>query len=332
MFMKKYLTVFLAVVLVVLFSLPFPQQKVEAGASDAYDLISKVNGLRTGNGLPALETDPILMSTAQYTAEYMASTRVCAHMGGVSQRVIAAGYGGGANAFATENISCGPKTTDQAVYEDWADDMHMIPMTDANYKHIGAGVAEVDGYMYYVVHAAYPSGGSYTPSSSGAVNTTTSGSSVIPTAGIIKAVITATPAEDGSVTHEVQPGQSAWSIAIAYGIKIADIANMNGLPTANPVLQVGQKLVVKPSYTPTMTGQPTATSDIPTETAQPTHTPSPTVPPPTATITPTPTRQPLLPTIQMSNESGVGLIIVLICGAGLAVIMVSTLRGNKNQI
>jgi LysM repeat protein len=330
--MKKYYLVSLAAILVVFFFLPFPHHNVQAGASDAYDLITKVNGLRTANGLPALEIDPILMSTAQYTAEYMASTKVCAHMGGVRERVIAAGYGGGANAFATENISCGPKTTDQAVYQDWADDLHMIPMTDGNYKHIGAGVVDVDGYMYFVVHAAYPSGGSYTPSSGSVVNTTTSGGSVISTVGIVKAVITATPAEDGSVMHEVQAGQSAWSIAIAYGIKIADIANLNGLPTANPVLQLGQKLLIKPSYTPTMTGQATATSDVPTETPQPSSTPRPTQPPPTPTITPTPTRQPLLPTIHLSNESSVGLVIVLICGAGLAAIMFTTLRGNKNQI
>lgn len=330
--MKKNYFAYLAAVLVVFFSLPFSHHNVQAGASDAYDLITKVNGLRTANGLPALEVDPILMSTAQYTAEYMAATRVCAHMGGVRERVIAAGYGAGGTAFATENISCGPKTTDQAVYEDWADDLHMLPMTDGKYKHIGAGVAEVDGYMYYVVHAAYPSGGSYTPSSGSVVNTTTSGGNVISTVGIVKAVITSTPAEDGSVTHEVQAGQSAWSIAIAYGIKIADISILNGLPTANPVLQLGQKLLIKPSYTPTMTGQATATSDLPTETPQPSSTPRPTEPPPTPTITPTPTQQPLLPAIHLSNESGVGLIIVLVCGAGLAAIMITTLRGNKNQI
>jgi hypothetical protein len=38
----------------------------------------------------------------------------------------------------------------------------MAPMGNPNYKHVGAEVAEGDGLVYYVLHAAYPSDGKHT--------------------------------------------------------------------------------------------------------------------------------------------------------------------------
>jgi LysM repeat protein len=53
----------------------------------------------------------------------------------------------------------------------------------------------------------------------------------------------ATPDADGKVYHEVQAGQSFWSIAIAYQITIHDLEVWNNLSRNTP-LQAGQRLFI----------------------------------------------------------------------------------------
>jgi LysM repeat protein len=92
----------------------------------------------------------------------------------------------------------------------------------------------------------------------------------------IPPLVTSTPNADGSLVHEVQPGQALWSIAIAYGVTLQDIYNLNGL-SEGAVIQPGDKLVVRqalPSPTATLTLTPTVTLP-PTVTRSPaTRTPS----------------------------------------------------------
>ena len=91
-------------------------------------------------------------------------------------------------------------------------------------------------------------------------------------------VVTATPNPDGSIWHIVKSGQTLIFIAAAYGVTVEQIKTLNSL-TSN-VIHIGQKLLIRPAYTPTLT--PTIT-----ETPLP---PTPTAIPPTATpITFTPT-------------------------------------------
>jgi len=213
----------------------------------AADLIALVNGIRTGNGLPALETSSILMSTAQSTAEVMAANRMSWHIGDVRGRVMAAGYGGGATAWATENFAVGPiSLTDLAWI--WSDASHMIPMVKPAYQHIGAGVATAaDGSVYYIVQAAYTSGSplarTQVPGSTGKDPTAPAPQFIIP-------VSVATPGADGKVIHEVKMGQSLWSIAIAYNTHIVDILRTNNLSPEQQVVWIGQKLVIPVTATP----------------------------------------------------------------------------------
>ena len=57
-------------------------------------------------------------------------------------------------------------------------------------------------------------------------------------------VQTVTPRPDGSRVHEVQPGQSLWSIAVAYGVKIQDILRANNLADNQTTIYSGQKLAL----------------------------------------------------------------------------------------
>jgi len=304
-----------------------PQVQAQAGSAQA--IIDLVNQIRTANGLPALIVDPILMATAQATAETMASSGICAHIGNVSGRVAAAGYGGGATVFATENISCGyNRTAEQVVYQDWADASHMLPMTNANYVHVGAGVVQAsDGRTYYVLHAAYFAGAAsgYTP------RAPATGATGASTPQIIIPVQTVTPQADGSIIHKVQPGQSAWSIAIAYGVKIADLIALNRLaPT--PILWAGQDLIVRPSFTPTLSPTVTPTTPPPTRTPTPSPTPRTPTPTRTPTLTPTPTPRPWLPASVLNDPDqrhNLGWGLLIISALGLAVVIGSSLRGRK---
>ena len=316
---------FFTLVIVVLAVLPAPSY-VRAQGGSAYDLVATVNAVRTAQGLPALEIDGILMGTAQASSDVMAANGSCSHIGNASGRIAAAGYGGGATVFATENIACGiTMTVEDVVYQYWADATHMMPMTDPKYTHIGGGVTVVDGRVFYVIHAAYVSGGSY---SSAPVAPTTSGASqAIATSGVVKPVITATPGKDGSIVHEVQPGQALWSIAIAYGVKIADLIALNQL-AATPVLSIGQKIIVRQAFTPTVSPTVTLTPRPPTRTPTPTPTPRPPTVTPTVTLTPTATPRPLFnwtpPDWAGRNTLGVG--IIAVSGIGLLMVVLSSLR------
>jgi LysM repeat protein len=300
----------------------------QAQTGTAYDIIDAVNSIRTSYGHPALEVDPILMATAQATADIMASTGSCAHIGNVSGRVAAAGYGGGAQVWATENIACGNDLSVQTtVYQYWADASHMLPMTNGNYVHVGAGVTVVDGRVYYVLHAAYTSGSSSSASTPGSSVQKTSGPNAWATSQFIQPVVTSTPNPDGSVVHEVKSGQALWSIAIAYGVKIADLISLNKLP-ANPILTIGQKLLVYPSATPTLSPTATRTTIAPTRT--PTRTPTPKTPSPTPSLTPSQTHTPAplihwkAPAWLDNHAAGIGLVVV--SAAGLVALALTSLR------
>lgn len=311
-----------------LFALPAFHTHTQAQAGSAYDIIDTVNSIRTSYGHPALEINSILMATAQGTAEIMANSGSCAHIGNVSGRVAAAGYGDGAQVWATENIACGYDLSVQTtVYQFWSDAAHMLPMTNGNYVHVGAGVAIVDGKVYYVLHAAYTSGSSSPTRSPGSSTQAIATANSFATSQFIQPVITSTPNADGSVVHEVAAGQALWSIAIAYGVKIAELISLNKLPE-NPVLTIGQKLMVFTAPPPSATPTITQTTRVPTRT--PTSTPVPKTPTPTATPTwtPTPTPRPLInwtPPDWLDNRVA-GISLVAVSVVGLLALVLTSLR------
>jgi LysM repeat protein len=213
----------------------------------AYELILAMNTLRVAYGLPALVEDPIINAVAQSTAATMAANNMSWHIGDVRGRLAAAGYGGGATVWATENfaVSGGGMGIDE-IMAAWADPDHMRPAVEPSYCNVGAGVATVSGKTYYILQAAYVAGqacGSNSPSyPAGTVQPGTgSGSGFV--SQLIVPVKIATPDADGRVYHVVQAGQSFWSIAIAYQITIQDIETWNNT-SRNIPLQSGQRLFI----------------------------------------------------------------------------------------
>jgi len=152
-----------------------------------------------------------------------------------------------------------------------------------------------------------------------------------PTPLVIMPVVTVTPMPDGSMIHVVQPGQSLWAIAIAYGVKIADLVKLNNqLSPTNPVIYTGQKIIVRGTSLPTIS--PTVTDTPFPETRTPTviRTPRPPTRTLAPTLTPTATVNvivyPDLPAFQSPNRHALGVGLVTICVIGLLVVVISSMK------
>jgi LysM repeat protein len=221
-------------------------QPAPAAQVSAYELILAMNTLRVSYGLPALIEDPIVNAVAQSTAATMAANNMSWHIGDVRGRLAAAGYGGGATVWATENfaVSSGGMGIDE-IMAAWSDADHMRPAVNPAYCNVGAGVATAsNGRIYFILQAAYVAGQECgSPSSSPAGGTPQAGAIPNPVSQIIIPVKIATPDAEGKVFHEVKAGQSFWSIAIAYQITIHDLEVWNNMSRTTP-LQAGQRLFI----------------------------------------------------------------------------------------
>jgi LysM repeat protein len=217
---------------------PSPQQQVSA-----YDLISAMNVLRMSYGNPPLIEDPIINAVAQGTAQIMADGLLSWHIGDVKGRLAAAGYGGGMTVFATENFAVGSEgiTIDQIMLM-WADYDHMRPATQAYYCHVGAGTAKAsNGMTYFILQAAYISGQACESNYPVSGTPIPGQTPIVP--GIVTPVELVEPDQDGNYMHTVKPGQSFWSIAVAYGVTIKEILLWNNLTDAY-LLQTGDELLI----------------------------------------------------------------------------------------
>ena len=311
-----------------------------AQASDAYELIDAVNTLRIANGLPAYNVHPILMGTAQGQADYMASSGTVTHYGPDGsrpyQRALAAGYplagdlsqGG----FFSENIIAGNNMSAQEAVQQWLGDApHTNTMLSTYAQDIGAGVATVGNYVYYVIDVGLSTGSTprYTPGPGGVYPT------AVFYAPLVSTIFPNTPAADGVVRHTVKGGETLWLIAITYGTKVEALRQINGLaPDAS--IRPGQELIIFPAGTvtppasmrlqPTMLAKlATATADLGSGTPQISRTPPP--PSPTATITPSKEKNNQSSGSLRTNGAG---IVILVLGAFLLIGAFIAFRGRRS--
>lgn len=294
------------------------------------EMIDAVNTLRVSYGLAPLSTHPILMQSAQSQADYMAATGNITHArpGGITytQQLLSLGFplagdlslGG----FRAENIisSSGYLEWD-GVPPGWQDDAHMNTMLSQNFTHIGAGISQSGGIYYYAVDTAASTSNGQMQSAATQILEGVSGTSD-EAAGVSQymAPITLNTAdENGNVYHQVQYGQTLWSIAIAYGTTIKNIQALNNLGEDLTIYQ-GQNLLVLQNVSPplaaldpTATIHPTATS-IATVTSVPTSVPTQIVNTPTLENIKTDVAAPI-----HSRLLVILLIVAAFVGAGMAV-------------
>ncbi len=229
-----------------------------AQSDPASEVIRLVNQLRASRGLPAYQVDAILMSVAQAQATWSAENNHIGHdgPGGSSpdDRAQAAGYGDGARSFAVENAASGTASlnTPNLVVTMWQGDWgHLSAMISPDYEHIGVGYAVAGDYSWYVMMVGWVAGGS--SGGDGQASGTSEASAPY------SPFILSEPDENGAIYHEVQPGQTAWTIAAQYGVDLAQLLTLNNL-TADSILHPGDLIMVRPPESPTNTPSTTPTS------------------------------------------------------------------------
>ena len=223
----------------------------------AYDLIAAVNALRSSNGLKPYAIDPLLMLSAQTQSDYLASQApgpVSGHMGpggsDADARAKAVGFPYVAGLDINENwasISVG-SSFEELFNGGWSDDAHQHTMLHPLGQLVGAGISQSGDRLYIILDvAAYwgDAGKTLWPTSSAGVT----GNAI---SQFIAPVKIATPRADGEVVHQVQPGQSLWSIAIKYGVSIDTIRRLNNI-SSDGTIYTGQKLIILPPGIATQT-------------------------------------------------------------------------------
>ncbi len=302
--------VFNLFILLLIFSFIQPLNNiVYAQGSSSAELINSVNALREDNGLQPYMVDAGLMASAQQHAEYMASTGNITHNREDGSTPATLGF--------IENIAGGYNMTATVViYSIWTDADHWNTMTGITFGNVGAGVAEKDGYVYYVLQVQRVR--------TGLEGQPTPNFNATADPNVVIEVVTTTPQLDGSIIHEVLDGQSLWSIATTYNVTIADIIQWNNLlPTPN--IFPGERLLVQLAPTATVTPTITLTQIPATRTPSPTATPR--TPTATATITPTPTATPRilfsLNKLDTNQRRSIGIGMVVVCGIGLLFVVLA---------
>jgi LysM repeat protein len=266
-----------AISILVFLCLLLDRSVTQAQADPVNELIQRVNALRRAYEVPEYQVDYALMYAAQAEAEWGLENMHFGHdgPGGSSpdDRAKAAGYGNGENSFSIENVAAGTASlnTPELVVSMWQNDWgHLNAMISADYEHIGVGFAEADGFSYYVMMVGWVGTKASSRNSQEPEIPEISGPG-----DFVEPFVKSEPDETGAIYHEVQPGQSAWTIAAQYGIELAKLLELNHL-IADSILHPGDILMIRPpdppTSTPTITSTPSHTLDAPTKSPTPAQT------------------------------------------------------------
>lgn len=213
------------------------------------EVIQLVNQFRAENGLSPLVMDGSLMAAAQSHANWITATGQYGHSGeGGStpqDRARAAGYTG----IAYENYVYGTALTPSQAVQWWKNSaIHRATMLLSRGEQVGLGYVGGESNLYVLVvgHPTPPPPTRSPNSSSGQGNSAAEeepaeeedpGPVVVP-------ITLAEPDENGTVTHVVQQGQTAWAIAARYEVDLDGMLAINGL-VRPAVLKPGDRVIVR---------------------------------------------------------------------------------------
>lgn len=320
--MKKLHRTFLAFPLLFALILPFsaPQFRIpnlplfqETSSTPAppstltpADVINAVNALRLANGLNTLSVHPVLMQVAALQASVLAASegavghqRPCGMT--LGRQLLSMGFplwgDLSMDGYRSENWVAAA-TLEQAMAFWQSDAEHMDTMTDPNRSHIGAAIA-VSDQVYMVLETALATNTGKHQSTAYDIltgipmtQTLCAGFASGDISNYSIPVIVSTARPDGDVVHEVQYGQTLWSLAEMYQVSIEQIKLLNGLVDDN--ILPGWKLLIQKSAT-----QPPPVTDTPLVVITPTETKYPTAIP---LYTKMPILSPTLPSASLSEQ------------------------------
>lgn len=255
------------------------------------DIINAVNAFRLANGLNALLVHPVLMQVAAQQANALAASegavgheRPCGMT--LGQQLLSLGFplwgDLSLDGYRSENWVAAA-TVEQAMTFWQSDAEHLDTMTDPNRSHIGAAVA-VSDQIYMVLETALATNSGQHQSTAYDIltaipltQTLCAGFASGEISNYIIPITLSTARPDGDVIHEVQYGQTLWSLAEAYHVSVEQIKRLNGL--VDDTILPGWKLLIQKSATQpssfSTTTPPPSPSETPYPTAAPYHTAAP---------------------------------------------------------
>jgi hypothetical protein len=235
--------------LIIVFAWTIPARTASAvSGSDPMAIISAVNVLRATQGLPPYVVDQSLMAYALEHSRYQASLHTATHTHSDGTTVWQHGM--------DENIAegmLGYLTPEYAVYTIWSDAIHMKTMIGYATGSVGVGVADDGADEYYTLDVR-PGSAIPTPRTGKGADPNATPTHIIP----IVPLLTVTPRNDRWIIHTVGYGQSLWSVAIAYGVKMDQLRDWNSMAKDSTNVYAGQKLyIIAPANIwPTLTASP----------------------------------------------------------------------------
>lgn len=274
------------------------------------DVINAVNNLRLAHGLNPLTVHPVLMEVAAQQANALAFSegavghqRPCGMT--LGQQLLLMGFPlwGDLSLDGYRSENWGMADTAEEIVTAWlGDDLHTNTMLSPERSDIGAAVV-AGGRTYYIVleTALRTNSGQHQSTAydilTGIPLTQTLcagfASGDISNYSVPVTVSTARP--DGDVIHEVQYGQTLWSLAEQYHVSIEQIKRLNGLVDDN--ILPGWKLLIQKAATQASpaTDSPLTvfSAHTPTETQYPTAIPY---------YTTTPTLTPTIPAVPLGEQ------------------------------
>ena len=230
------------------------------------DIINAVNNLRLQRGLDPLIVHDVLMEVAANQASALAASegtighqRPCGMT--LGQELLLKGFplwgDLSMDGYRSENWGIA-MTAEDAISMWLGDDLHTNTMLSPNRSHIGAAVA-VSNQIYIVLETAYSTpSGKYQGTAYGiltgipitqaaCMGWQTQSAEMGPLAQYSIPVALSTARPDGDVVHEVQYGQTLWSIAIQYKSTIEQIKRLNNL--SDDTVVPGWKLLIQKGAT-----------------------------------------------------------------------------------
>ncbi len=300
------------------------------------EVLAEVNALRVAAGLDEYTDNRQLMDAAENQADYMALIEGYTHIGpggsNVVDRALETGYGGTGQITCSESVAMASIATsaDYVVNTIWNTYADKLVIYNEDYQDAGVGVVEKDGSVYYVLNACLVEG------EAAPVPTTMTGTPRAPTSTVLAETPIPTRAAeaDGSITHEVSAGESLWTISMAYGVDVNTLIGINDLDAKGPVIYPGQKIIIQPAFTQTVSPTPSETPRQPTRTARPTATLRPTREAGAVTevvVLPTATLKSVSLPGNITARQQVGLGVLAVSGIGILAMVVIGLLKRRNQ-
>lgn len=270
------------------------------------DVINAVNALRLANGLNALSVHPVLMEVAALQANALAASegtighqRPCGMT--LGQQLLSLGFplwgDLSLDGYRAENWVAA-ETIEQVMSFWQGDAEHLNTMISPERSHIGAAIAHSDQYYVVLETALSTNTGQHQSTAydilTGIPMTQTLcfGFASGEISNYSVPVVVSTARLDGDVVHEVQYGQTLWSLAEMYQVSIEEIRRLNGLVDDNIV--PGWKLLIQKAAT-----QPPPVTDTPLVVVTATETKFPTAIP---FYTKTPIPSSTVPSVSLNEQ------------------------------